>query len=193
MSSYILTPLDAIEIKGFYDKITEAIEQDRLLEYVVETAYGSNNILPDQVVSIVKSINESKENPYDDSTGVKVLRTLFKGTKATGKYAIDGVLKDPTIASRFLRALKLKLKNAEDMEARAKANQRGFFATVVYTIKKAILWLVNKFRDLKDTVLDAIEDKQSGYHQARRDYQDLHSLTLRAASRNADWLISDES
>lgn len=193
MSSYILTPLDAIEIKGFYDKITEAIEQDRLLEYVVETAYGSNNILPDQVVSIVKSINEAKENPYDDSTGVKVLRTLFKGTKATGKYAIDGVLKDPTIASRFLRALKLKLKNAEDMEARAKANQRGFFATVVYTIKKAILWLVNKFRDLKDTVLDAIEDKQPGYHQARRDYQDLHSLTLRAASRNADWLISDES
>ena len=44
---------------------------------------------------------------------------------------------------------------------------------LIYTIKSAMKWMISKFQDLKDYVVDTVKDRPEGYSSARRNYKYL--------------------
>lgn len=180
------------------EQIEYAISINQLPRFVVETFYGADELTLEDIFNETRMILESDndyityEVEYDDSKIYKFLRAIGHGTKMYTKSVIDRTLKDPERTSILLRSLKTKLQQTEDMKAKAKANERGIFSTLVYIIKKCIKWVINKVKDFKDEIMDAKEDRPYGYRQARRDYQDIQKILINRVSTDADWLTQNE-
>lgn len=177
------------------EEIDYAIENNKLPQYVIESFYG-NELTYEDLYKELKTINESKDVYYevetDDSKIYQFLKAIGHGTKMYTQSVVDRTLKDPERTSILLRSLKNKLQQTEDLKAKAKANERGLFSTLIYIIKKCITWVLNKVKDVKDKIMDAKEDKPYGYRQARRDYKDIQKILINRASGEADWLVADE-
>lgn len=126
----------------------------------------------------LNNLNESA-----DDEGITAIGAALGITK----YTAGKLVKEPRSAKVLFRALRDKLEEMESRRARARAEEGGFIATVIYTIKQAIAWLVKKFKDLRDTVVDAWNDREAGSSQAKRDYIWLMNKNVDYVANNSKW------
>ena len=169
----------------FKDNIVDRIKSNTFYSYLIHELYDSSITLPEQVLEIEKSINESfleneeYKEEYDD-----IARLLN-----ASRNSIERSLQNPEKASIIVGALRDKLEEIEDMELRSQAREKGFFATIIYTIKKALAWIKRTFLDLKDSILDTVRyDKRMQYvAQTRRDFDWIHDYNKRSLARHTSW------
>lgn len=180
--AYLLSQKEVLEYNKIKEDMNIAIEENRLLDWVITESYGADNILPEEIYTVRNQLESIKESNEDDGP------TLISMILGLAKNKVDKTIKSPEKSSVILRALKEKLLEVKDKEERAKAADRGLFSTLIYTIKKAILWLISKFKDLKDDAYDTIYDKPVGYSKAKRDYKDVTAMGNGYITNKADWL-----
>jgi len=169
----------------FKNNIIDRIKAGTFYSYLIHEIYGSKLTLPEQVLEIEKTINESfLENEEYKEEYDNIARLLN-----ASRNSIERSLQNPEKASIIVGALRDKLEEIEDMELRAQAREKGFFATIIYTIKKALAWIKRTFLDLKDSILDNLRyDQRMQYTaQARRDFDWIQDYNKRSLARHTSW------
>ena len=183
-------------------EIYKALNENNITYTIAETLLGEN-ATPELILEISEEMKAIPLNEYEykyfdfnkadttyttDEDGPSIIGALFGFSKHTAKKFV----KDPKTAGMCLRALRDKYEEVSFKEARAKAEHRGFFATVLYTIKKAMYWIVKKFADLKDDFLDLIKGRPENASRTKRDYNWLRNAEDHYLANNTDWFINSE-
>ena len=182
--------------------LKESLNENNITYTIAETLLGEY-ALPEYILEIsdeMKSIplNEYEYKYFDFNSPDTVYRTdedgpsLIGAVLGAGKHTAKKFVKDPKSAGVCLRALRDKYEEVQFKAARAKAEQRGFFATVLYTIKKAMYWIIKKFADLKDDFLDLIKGRPENASKTKRDYLWLRNQEDSYLARNTDWFLNSE-
>lgn len=165
------------------------------ISFAVAQYMLGDNALPDRIMAIKEEIdNISLDEGYqyvyypDEDDGFNLMRSALNIGKAEARKFVA----DPKSAGKCLRALRDKYEDIYFKSQRARAEDRGFFATVLYTIKKAIYWLVKKFQDLKDSVIDLFKDRPEYSSRTKRDYLWLRDQEDQWLANNTYWYNNSE-
>ena len=150
------------------DRLNKALLNNTLYDFVIIECFGIENLLPEDILRYKQEIIQEANNSQDDK-GEKLVASALNLTKNT----VSNYLKDTRNSSKLFAALRNKLDEVEDKQYRARSEERGFLAMLIYTIKSAMKWMISKFQDLKDYVVDTVKDRPEGYSSARRNYKYL--------------------
>ena len=187
MLVYENTPPKDNPVTEFTDNIEAYVESGIFQHKMAEFILGESGTLED-IYLVSKDIKDTtfpldNLNESSDDEGLTAIGAALGVTK----YTAGKLVKEPKSASILFRALRDKLEEMESRRARARAEESGFIATVIYTIKQAMTWLVKKFKDLRDTVVDAWHDREGGSSQAKRDYIWLMNKNVDYMANNSKW------
>ena len=167
----IFTDKDLKECALLEDNIFDYVRTGSLNYRLIEHCFGAENLLPDDIIALENEIvHESDNIPYDTEGDYLMQASLQLSPKETAVMA-----KDPKKIATAFRALRNKLEEAEDRQKRANAESKGFLATVIYTIKRAMNWILKKFHDIKGYILDSVHERPEGYSQTFRDLKWIHN------------------
>ena len=173
----IFTDKDLKECALLEDNIFDYVRTGSLNYHLIEHCFGAENLLPDDIIALENEILQESDyptlgthNPYADEGDYLMQASLQLSPKETAVMA-----KDPKKIATAFRALRNKLEEAEDRQKRANAESRGFLATVIYTIKRAMNWILKKFHDIKGYILDSVNNRPEGYSQTFRDLKWIHN------------------
>lgn len=182
-------PKDSID-KALCESLENAIEDKRIVEWTAREILGENTI-PEEINSVINEISKFTTEKFirKNSSDIADLTSRFINI---GKAKLNYTLKDPVRAAKVLGALRNKYLEIDDRRKRARAEDLGVFATILYTIKKCIKWVVLKIQDLKDDFNDAAMNKPEGYSRAKRYYNDVHKYSLKYLAPDASYLIEPD-
>lgn len=181
----LLNENDLIWIKNFKNNIIPSIQNETFHTIVINEIFNTKNLLPENIHYLINEFKNYRLNESIDTN--KGLEYVSKALGVSKNVAI-GMLQNPKNAARTFRAIREKLEECEDIENRARAEKKGFLATIIYTLKKALYWMINTFQDLKDYVLDsAIDSRQEGAAQAKRDFKWINKYNEKYMDRTFQW------
>lgn len=172
-------------IDEFYNNI-EAYVESGIFQFKLAELLLAESATLEALHTISKDIGNTTDQ-------ISVAEAAESGPEIIGaslgidKSMAEKLTKDPKTARVAFRALRDKLEEMEDRARRARAEESGFITTVIYTIRQALIWLVKKFKDIKDDVMDMIHDREVGSSQAKRDYVWLINKNVDYMSQNAKW------
>lgn len=187
------------QTQTFYEHIEDLIKENRFELVLAERILGeyaipdyiyevANDIKDTHVPKDFSSILESSDSSTKDEEGPSLINGALGITKSQARK----FLKDPKTASVLFRSLRDKLEEMEYKKDRAKAEDHGFIAMVIFTIKRAIMWLVSKFKDIRDDFLDMMADRPAGASRTKRDYNYVMSKQRDYLIKNTDWYVDSE-
>jgi hypothetical protein len=179
--------------KAFSEQIEDLIKQGRFEHVLAEQLLGKY-ALPDTILNLGQEIR---------STQLPKNGNLLESSDEQGPSLVSGVLgitrsqaqkylKDPKTAHVLFRSLRDKLEEMEDKKQRAAAEDHGFIATVIYTIKKAMCWIIKKFNDIRDDFLDMMAERPAKSSQTKRDYNWLKNKEQDYLIGNTSWYLDSE-
>lgn len=183
-------------------ELKESLNENSITYNIAEALLGEY-ATPEYILEISEEmkaipLNEFEYKYFDFKHPDTVYRndddgpTFIGAALGFGKHTAKKFVRDPKTAGVCLRALRDKYEEIEFKSARARAEDRGFFATILYTIKKAMYWIVKKFGDLKDDFLDLIKGRPENASRAKRDYIWLRNQEDSYLARNTDWFLNSE-
>ncbi len=180
--------------KVFCEQIEDLVRQGRF-EYVLAEQLLGRYAYPDAIISLSHEI-KSTQLPVgrswllesSDDEGPSLVSSVLGIGKAKAKM----FLKDPRTAHVLFRSLRDKLEEMQDKKERAAAEEHGFIATIIYTIKKAMRWIIKKFNDLKDDFMDMMAERPAKSSQTKRDYNWITNKGKDYLINNTSWYIDSE-
>lgn len=170
--------------------LEQAIEDNRVIEWTAKEVLGEDTI-PEDIYSTINEITSFKVEKFIRNNSSD-LADVTANIINVGRARLNYTLSDPVRAAKVLGALRKKYIEIDDKRKRARAEEMGIFATILYTIKKCITWVYLKILDLKDDFKDAVNNKPEGYSRAKRYYKDLHNHTFNYLAPDATYLISPD-
>ena len=176
--------------QAFSEQIENLVANKRFEIVFAEQVLG-DQALPDYIMEVSADL----KNTYVPNTFLEQVEdgpTLMQGALNITKSQAQKYLKDPKTASVLFRSLRDKLEDMEDKKRRASAEEHGFIATVIYTIKRAMYWLIKKFNDVRDDFLDMTAERPAHSSQAKRDYNWLMNRQRDYMIQNTDWYLNSE-
>jgi len=141
-------------------ELDQAIQEDRLIEFILKDLYGNNLTLEEQFTY--------KQEILSEEVGAKQIAGLI----GVSPESLDNMVSVQKCTNMIDR-LNDKERKAEDDLDRARAEEKGKFAVIVNMIKKAIAWLKRKLLRIKDSAMDMVKRSPSGYHAAVRGYKEV--------------------
>jgi len=141
-------------------ELDKAIQEDRLIEFILEDLYGSNLTLEEQFTY--------KQEILSEEVGAKQIAGLI----GVSPESLDNMVSVQKCTNMIDR-LNEKERQAEEKLDRSRAEEKGKFATLVHIIKQAIQWLKRKLLRIKDSAMDMIKRSPNGYHAAVRGYDEV--------------------
>lgn len=161
---YYLTPLEEREA----DSLRLSFNENAITYNVAEYLLG-DCALPEYILEIsedIKSIDiSSLTEDADRDEGQTLLGNIFNVDKKTA----NDLISSPKKAGICLRALRDKYEEIKFKESRTAAENRGFLATLLWTIKQAMYWIVKRFGDLKDEITDLLNNNPENTSRTKRD------------------------
>lgn len=180
----LLNENDLQWIKEYKNNIISSINNDTFYINLINEVFDNTKLLPEDIHTLIEKVKYFNESTVDQGA-----EYIAQSLNVDKKTAMD-LLKDPKNAAKAFRAIREKLEECEDAENRATAENKGFLATVIYTLKKALHWLVKTFQDVKDYVLDtAISSRKEGEARAKRDFKWINKYN----ERRIDKLFSNNN
>jgi len=184
--NYVLTSSDLQKVKLLKEQMDDTfIRTTDFYQLVITECIGIENLTPEDIhdyIEEIESIDESVLQESDENGPGLVGRALGLSSNMAAN-----LMRDPKSASVIFRALRDKLEESQDRLQRANAEKRGLIASLVYTIKKAIIWIINKFKEIKDDVMDTVYNRPMGTSSAKRDYEWLKKHSDGWMSGNTGW------
>lgn len=185
------TKQELADAQAFSEQIEGLVREGRFESALAEKLLGEE-ALPDSIVAISADIRSTRllQNGLLESSdeGPTFASAALGITKSQAKK----FMKDPKTAHVLFRSLRDKLEEMEDKKARAAAEDHGFIATVIYTIKKAMHWLIKKFNDLRDDFLDMMAERPAKSSQTKRDYNWIKNKEVDYLANNTSWYLDSE-
>ena len=183
-----LTPYFESQVNELINNIDIMVENGTFQFKLAELLLGDNATI-DSIKEVSDEIKKTDLNSLSivESTTDDEGLTLVGAALGVTKHNAEKLIQTPKSAKVIFRALRDKLEESENRAKRARAEEGGLISTIIYTIKQAMTWLVNKFKDLKDYISDSIHDREYGTSQAKRDYVWLLNRNVDYMSNNAKW------
>lgn len=185
---------DLEKARAFSEQIEDLVRQGRF-EYVLAEQLLGKYAYPDAILSLSQEI-KSTQLPKDGHWLLESTEedgpSLISGVLGIGKAKAKMFLKDPKTAHVLFRSLRDKLEEMQDKKERAAAEEHGFIATIIYTIKKAMRWIIKKFNDFKDDFMDMIAERPAKSSQTKRDYNWITNKGKDYLINNTSWYIDSE-
>lgn len=181
-------------------ELKNSLNENNITYKIAEVLLGEYAV-PEYIMEISDEMQNIPLNEYEYEYFDKpdtVYRTdedgpsLIGAALGFGKHRAKKLIRDPKTASVCLRALRDKYEEVQFTAARAKAEKRGFFATILFTIKKAMYWIIKKFGDMKDSFFDLIKGRKENSSKAKRDYIWLTNQNNMYLANNTDWFLDSE-
>ena len=141
-------------------ELDKAIQEDRLIEYVLEETFEHRLTLEEQFIFKQEILNEDL-----DKNGISGIMGISQD-QLEKLTSVDSITK-------MIDKLNEKEREEEDKLAKAEVNKKGFIHKVIYYIKKAIKWLKRKLLRIKDNTMDLIRRTPSGFHAAARGAKEI--------------------
>lgn len=185
------TKQEFAEAQAFSEQIEGLVRNGRFETALAERLLGEN-ALPDYIVSVgaeIRNTSLPQTGLLESSDDGPSLASAALGIT---KRQAQKFMNDPKTAHVLFRSLRDKLEEMEDKKARAAAEDHGFIATVIYTIKKAMHWLIKKFNDLRDDFLDMMAERPVKSSQTKRDYNWLKNKEVDYLANNTSWYLDSE-
>lgn len=179
-------------------KDLETSFNDNNISFMVAQYLLGENALPDTIMELKKEIDNTSIDEayrfeyYPDYPGEEEGFSILGSVLKVGKKEAHRLVADPRSAGKCLRALRDKYEDIYFKSQRARAEDRGFFSTILYTIKRAIYWIIKKFQDLKDSVVDIIKDRPEYSSRTKRDYLWLRDQEDNWLAHNTYWYNNSE-
>lgn len=156
-----LTPLEQKQA----DILRLSFNENAITYDVAEYLLGSYAI-PEYILEVsedIKSVLLTENADRDE--GQTLLGNVFNVDKKTA----NDLVSDSKKAGICLRALRDKYEEIKFKESRTSAENRGFLATLLWTIKQAMYWIIKRFGDLKDEVTDLLLNNPEHTSRTKRD------------------------
>ena len=189
-----LSKEDLERAQEFSEQIEDLV-RNKTFEYVLAETLLGENAIPEYIMEIRNDIRTTtlpKEDLVTFWESAEDGPSLISGVLNIGQNQAKKFLKDPKTASVLLRSLRDKLEEMEYKKERAKAEEHGFIATVIFTIKRAIHWIIKKFNDLRDDFLDMMMERPAHSSQTKRDYNYIMNKQRDYFINNTDWYLNSE-
>ena len=183
---YILNSSDLQKVKLLKEQMDDTfIRTTDFYQVVITECIGIENLTPEDIHDYIIEIESIDESILQESS--ENGPSLISAALGVSSTTATALMRDPKSASILFRALRDKLEESQDRLQRANAEKRGLIASIVYTIKKAIIWLINKFKEIKDDASDTLADRPLGASSAKRDYEWLKNHSDKWMSGNTGW------
>lgn len=167
-------------------EICRSLNENSIIYNISEALLG-DRATPESIFILSEQISHFNEDAEEDN-GASLIKSAFGcDTKTAHSF-----LQDSKRAGICLRALRDKYEDIYFKSQRARAEDRGFFSTILYTIKRAIYWIIKKFQDLKDSVVDIIKDRPEYSSRTKRDYLWLRDQEDNWLAHNTYWYNNSE-
>lgn len=141
-------------------ELDQAIQEDRLIEFILEDLFDNSLTLEEQFTY--------KQEILSEEVGVKQIAN-FVGTTPENLNNMVSIQK----WTGYIDRLNNQAREKEKQMDRARAEEKGKFATLIHIIKQAIQWIKRKILRLKDSAMDMIKRSPNGYHAAVRGYDEV--------------------
>lgn len=179
----------------FSEQIEDLVRQGRF-EYVLAEQILGKYAYPDAIMSLSQEIKYTQP-PKDGRWLLESIEeddepSLISGVLNISKRKAKMFLKDPKTAHVLFRSLRDKLEEMQDKKERASAEEHGFIAMVIHTIKKAMRWLIKKFNDIRDDFMDMMAERPAKSSQTKRDYNYITNKGQDYLIHNTSWYIDSE-
>jgi len=138
-------------------ELEQAIQEDRLIEFILEDLYGNSLTLEEQFTY--------KQEILSEEVGEREIAN-FIGTTPEKMKNMVSIRKWTSCIDR----LNKQERETEEKLDRARAEDKGKLATLIHIIKQAIQWIKRKIISIKDSAMDMIQRSPNGYHAAVRGY-----------------------
>ena len=187
---YVLNSSDLKRVEELKEQMDDTfITNGSFYQLVITESIGVNNLVPEDIYDYIQEINSIDESVLQESQ--ENGSSLISKALGVSRHTATNLMRDPRSASVVFRALRDKLEEQEDRLERSNAEQRGLISTIVYNIKKAILWMIKTFKEIKDDVSDTIHNRPVGAAQAKRDYEWIKNNTDKWMAGNTGWFHID--
>lgn len=150
-------------------EIEQAIVDNRLYEYVIESVYGADNLTVEDIISMKHEIMNETASVIDIESAKKQVESAkqqFSGDITSEEEAAN--------ARKNVIAMEKIQREAEQYYERAEAEKKGIFAVIINMLKRAISWLKRKILAAKDFIYDKITGKPKNYSAAKRAEENLN-------------------
>jgi hypothetical protein len=187
---YVLNSSDLKRVEELKEQMDDTfITNGSFYQLVITESIGIDNLVPEDIYDYIQEINSIDESVLQESQ--ENGSSLISKALGVSRHTATNLMRDPRSASVVFRALRDKLEEQEDRLERTNAEQRGLIASIIYNIKKAILWMIKTFKDIKDDVSDTIHNHPVGAAQAKRDYEWIKNNTDKWMAGNTGWFHID--
>ena len=182
-------PIEVERAREFVSDIETMVENGMFYRNMAQYILGESAI-PDTVFPLAREIEETEIN--ESSSSMEDGYDITSHALGISKSATKKFLADPQSASILFRSLRDKLEEMEWKKKRETAEKSGLLSTIIHTIKKAMAWILKKFNDIKDDVMDALKERPAGSSRAKRDYIWLQNKEIDYLANNTPWFINSE-
>lgn len=129
-----------------YDELSESIEKGRFYDFIVESVFDNDELT-------LESKYYFKREIINESTNTKVNEiSQALGIDTNNLKNIDDLVE------KLKKILKICTKKLQDekikLDMASRSDQKGKIAKIIDMIKKAIIWIKEKYYEFLDTVID---------------------------------------
>ena len=129
-----------------YDELSESIEKGRFYDFIVESVFNNDELTLESKYYFKKEIINESMNARD-SQMAQVL-----GIDPNNLQNIDDLVEK---LKKLLKSCTKKLQDEKiKLDMASRSDQKGKIAKIINMIKKAIIWIKEKYYEFLDAVID---------------------------------------
>ena len=130
-----------------YDELSESIEKGRFYDFIVESVFDNDELTLESKYYFKKEIINESMNTREDEMYYKVL-----GIDSNNFKSVDDLVEK---LKKLLKSCTKKLQDEKiKLDMASRSDQKGKIAKIIDMIKRAIIWIKEKYYEFLDTVID---------------------------------------
>ena len=130
-----------------YDELSESIEKGRFYDFIVESVFDNDELTLESKYYFKREIINESTNSREDEMYYKVL-----GIDSNNFKSIDDLVEK---LKKLLKNCTKKLQDEKiKLDMASRSDQKGKIAKIIDMIKRAIIWIKEKYYEFLDTVID---------------------------------------
>ena len=130
-----------------YDELSESIEKGRFYNFIIESVFDNDELTLESKYYFKREIINENTNSREDEIYHKAL-----GIDSDNFKSIDDLVEK---LKKLLKSCTKKLQEEKDkLNRAARSDEKGKIAKIIDMIKRAIIWIKEKYYEFLDTVMD---------------------------------------
>lgn len=167
------------------NSLDNAINNNELIAYITECYYGGiNNILPETILETRDEINSIPLSYINEAFKIvnndpdEEIKNDIADTIGIDNDSIEKMSTDQNALGKLIHVMKNKINEAEREKNKIADSKRGFLANLIVTLKRCLIWLIEKLKMVGRVGIDIISGKKIGTTQLKADFNYVNNKGL---------------